>query len=174
MTNLDGILKSRDINYFANKGPSSQSYGFSSSHVWMWELYHKQSGAPKNWCFWTVVLEKTVESPLDCKIQLVHPKGDQSWMFIGRTDAEAEAPVLWPPGVKNWLIWKDPDAGKDCKHKGKRATEDEMIGWHHRLKGHEFEQAPGDSEGQGSLLCCSPWGHKESDTTERPNNRILS
>ena len=112
MTNLDSILKSR--HYFANKGPSSQGYGFSNSHVWMWELDYKESWAPKNWCFWTVVLEKILESPLDCKeIQPVHPKGNQSWMYIGRTDAEAETPILWPPDAKSWLIWKDPDAGKD-------------------------------------------------------------
>ena len=110
MTNLDSILKSR--HYFTDKGSYSQSYGFSSGHVWMWELAHKESWAPNNWCFWTVVLEKT-ESPLDCKrIQLVNPKGNQSWIFIRRTDVEAETPVLWPPDAKNWLIWKDPDAGK--------------------------------------------------------------
>ena len=110
MTNLDSILKSR--HYFTDKGSYSQSYGFSSGHVWMWELAHKESWAPNNWCFWTVVLEKT-ESPLDCKrIQLVNPKGNQSWIFIRRTDIEAETPVLWPPDAKNWLIWKDPDAGK--------------------------------------------------------------
>ena len=107
--------------YFANKGPSSQGYGFSSSRVWMWELEYKESWAPKNWCFWTVVLEKTLESPLDCKeIQPVHPKRNQSWMFIGRTDVEAETPILWPPDVKNWLIWKDPDAGKDWRLEKKR------------------------------------------------------
>ena len=112
MTNLDSILKSR--HYLANKGPSSQSYGFSSSHVWMWELHYKESWESKNWCFWTVVLEKTLENPLDCKeIQPVHPKGNQSWIFIGRTDAEAETPIFWPPDVKSWLIWKDSDAGKD-------------------------------------------------------------
>ena len=111
MTNLDSIFKSRDI---VNKGPSSQGYGFSSSHVWMWELDYKESWVSKNWCFWTVVLEKTLESPLDCKeIQPVHPKGDQSWVFIGRTNTEAETPILWPPDVKNWFIRKDPDAGKD-------------------------------------------------------------
>ena len=100
--------------YFANKGLCSQSYGFSSSHVWMWELDYKESWVPKNWCFWTVVLEKTLESPLDCKeIQPVHSKGDQSWVYIGRTDVEAEVPILWPPDAKSWLIWKDPDAGKD-------------------------------------------------------------
>ena len=145
------------------KGPSSQSYGFSSSHVWMWELDYKESWAPKHWCLWTVVLEKTLESPLDCKeVQPVHPKGNQSWIFIGRTDAVAETPIIWPPDVKNWLIWKDPDAGKDWRSEEKGSTEDEIVGWHHRLNGHEFEQAPGDGEGQGSLACCSPWGRKES------------
>ena len=120
--------------YFANKGPSSQSYGFPSSHVWMWELDYKESWALKIWCFWTVVLEKTLESPLDCKeIQPVHPKGNQSWIFIGRTDAEAETPTLWPHDVKSWLI------GKDWRQKQKGMTEDEMVGWHHRLSGHEFE-----------------------------------
>ena len=167
MTNLDSILKSRNI---ANKGPSTQSYGFSSSHVWMWELDHRKSWAMKNWCFWTVVLEKTLGSPLDCKeIQLVHPKGDQSWVFIGRTDAEAEALILWPPDVKSWLIRKDPDAGKDWGQEEKGTTEDEMVGWPHLLDGHEFEQAPGAGDGQGGLACCSPWGHKELDTTERLN-----
>ena len=121
---------------FANKGPSSQGYGFSSSHVWMWELDYKKSWALKNWCFWTVVLENTLESPLDCKeIQPVHPKGDQSWVFI---DAEAETPILWPPDVKHWLIWKDPDAGKDWGQEEEGMTEDEMVGWHHWLNGHEF------------------------------------
>ena len=119
MTNLDSILKSR--HYFANKGPSSQSCGFSSGHVWMWELHYKESWALKNWCFWTVVLEKTLESPLDCKeIQPVHLKGNQSWIFIERTDAEAETLILWPPDVKNWLIWKDPDAGKDWRREDKQ------------------------------------------------------
>ena len=123
--------------YFANKGPSSQSYGFSSSHVWMWELDYKESWAPKNWCFWTVVLEKTLESPLDCKeIQPVHPKGDQSWVFIVRTDVEAETSILWPPDAKSWLIGKDPDARKDWGQEEKGTTEDEMVWWHHRLKGH--------------------------------------
>ena len=138
MTNLDSILKIRD--YFANKDPSSQSYGFSSSHVWMWELDYKESWVLKNWCFWTVVLEQTLESPLDCKeIQSVHPKGNQSWIFIGRTDAEAETPILWPPEVKNWFTGKDPDAGKDWRREEKGTTEDEMVGWHHRFDGHEFE-----------------------------------
>ena len=123
--------------YFVNKGPSSQGYGFSSSRVWMWELDYKESQAPKNWCFWTVVLEKTLESPLDCKgIQPVTPKGNQSWIFIGSTDAEAETPVLWPPYAKNWLIWKDPDVGKDWRWEEKGKTEDEVVRWHHRLDGH--------------------------------------
>ena len=148
--------------YFDSKCPSSQSYGFSSSHVWMWELDYKESWAPKNWCFWTVVLEKTLEGPLDCKeIQPVHPKGNQSWIFIGRTDA----PILWPPDAKNWLIGKDPDAGKDWRGEEKGTTEDEMVGWHHRLDGHEFEWTPGDGDGQGGLACCDSWGRKESDTT---------
>ena len=137
MTNLDSILKSRDI---TNKGPYSQSYGFSSSHVWMWELDYKESWAPKNRCFWTVVLEKTLESPLDCKeIQPVHPKGNQSWIFIGRTNVEAETPLLWPPDAKNWLICKDPDAGKDWRQEEKGMTENKMVGLHHWLNGHEFE-----------------------------------
>ena len=138
MTNLDDILKSQR-HYFVNKGPSSQGYGFSSSHVWMWELDCEESWVPKNWCFWTAVLEKTLESPLDYKeIQPVHPKGDQSWVFIGRTGAEAETPILWPLDVKSWLIWKDPDAGKDWGQEEKWMTEDEMVGWHHQLNGHEF------------------------------------
>ena len=153
--------------YFANKGPSSQGYGFSSSHVWMWELNYKESWALRNWCFWTVVFEKTPESPLDCKeIQPVSPKGNQSWVFIRRTDAEAETPILWPPDVKNWLIWKDPDAGKDWRQEEKGTTEDEMVGWHHWLDGYEFEQAWGIGDGQGGLVHCSPWDHKESDMTE--------
>ena len=138
MTNLGNIFKSR--HYFANKGPYSQSYGFSSSHEWMWGLDYKENWAPKNWCFWTVVLEKTLESPLDCKeIKLVSPKGNQSWILIERTDAEAEAPILWPPNVKNWLTGKDPDAGNDWRQEEKGMTEDEMVGWHHQLDGHEFE-----------------------------------
>ena len=125
--------------YFVNKGLSSQSRGFSSSHVWMSVLDYKESWAPKNWCFWPVVLEKTLESPLDCKeIQPVHPKGDQSWVFIGRTDAEAETPILWPPDAMIWLIGKDPDAGKDWGQEEKGITEDGMVGWHHQLNGHGF------------------------------------
>ena len=126
----------------------------------MWELDHKESWALKNWCFWTVLLEKTLESPLDSKeIQPVHPKRNESWIFTGRTDAEAETPILWPPDAKNWLIWKDPDARKDWNWEEKGMTENEMVGWHHWLNGHEFEQAPGVGDGQGSLACCSPWGH---------------
>ena len=126
--------------YFANKDPFSQSYGFSSSHVWMWELNYKESWALKDWCFWTVVLGKTLESPLDSKdIQTVNPKGNQFWIFIGRTDAKPETPLLWPPDVKNWLNWKDPDAGKDWRQEEKGTTEDEMVGWHPWLDGHEFE-----------------------------------
>ena len=126
--------------YFANKGPSSQNYDFSSSHVWMWELDYKESWAPKNWCFWTVVLEKTLENPLDCKeIQSVHPKGNQSWIFIGRTDAEADTLILWPPDEKNWLTRKDPDAGKDWRQEKKGTTEDKMVGSHPWCDRHEFE-----------------------------------
>ena len=164
MTNLDSILKSRDI---ADKDPSSQSYGFSSSHVWMWELDYKESWALQNWWFWTVVLEKTLENPLDCKIiKPVNPKGNQSWIFIGRTDAKSETPILWPPDVKNWLIGKDPDAGKDWRKEDKGMTEDELVGWHRWLDGHEFEQIPGVGDGQGNLVRCSPWGCKELEMTE--------
>ena len=139
---------------------------FTSSHVWIWELDYKESWAPKNWFFWTVVLEKTLTSPLDCEaIQPVHPKGYQSWVFIGRTDVEAEAPIFWPPHAKSWLIGKDPDGGKDWRQEEKGATEDEMVGWHPWLNGHEFEQTLGDSEAQGSLACWSPWGRKELDKT---------
>ena len=136
----------------------------------MWELDYKESWASKNWCFWTVVLEKTLESPLDCKeIQPVHPKGDQTWLFIGRTDVEAETPVLWPPDVKSWLIGKDSDAGKDWRREKKGMTEDEMVGWHHRLNGHGFGWTPGVGDGQGGLACGSLWSRQESDTTERLN-----
>ena len=152
--------------YFANKGPSSQSYGFSSSHVWMWQLDYKESWAPKNWCFWTVALEKTLESPFDCKeSKPVNPKGNQSWIFIGRTDAEVEASIHWPPNVKSWLTGKDPDAGKYWRQKEKQMMEDDMVGWHHWLNEHELEQTLEDAEGQGSLVCCSWWGCKESDAT---------
>ena len=165
MTNLDCILKSRD--YSANKGPSSQASGFSSSHVWMWELDYKKSWASNNWCFWTVVLEKILESPLDCKeIQPVHPKRNQSWIFFGRTDGEAETPILWPTDVKSWLTGKAPDAGKDWGREEMGTTEDEMVGWNHRLHGQGFGWTPGVGDGQGGLACCSSWGCKESDTTE--------
>ena len=152
--------------YFANKGPSSQGYGFSSGHLSMWELDCEESWAPKNWCFWTVVLEKTLESSLDCKeIKPVDPKVNQSWIFIGRTDVEAETPIF---GHLMWrtLMWKYPDAGKVWGQEKKGTTEDEVVRWHHRLDEHEFEQVPGVGDGQGSLVCCSPWGCKESDTTE--------
>ena len=139
----------------------SQSYGFSSSHVWMWELDHKEGWALKNWCFWTVVLDKTLEIPLDWKgIKPVNSRGNQCWIFIGRTDAEAQASILWPPVVKNWLIGKDPDTGKDWKQEEKGLTEDEMVGWHHQLDGNELEQAPGVGDGQESLACCSPWSRR--------------
>ena len=142
--------------------------GFSSGHVWMWELDYKESWAPKNWCCWTVVLEKTLESPLDCKeIQPVHPKGDQSWVFIGRADVEAETPILWPPDVKSWLPWKDPDAGKDWGQEKKGTTKDKIVGWHHQLDGDGFGWTLGVGDGQGGLACCGSWGLK--DTTERLN-----
>ena len=156
--------------YIVNKGPSSEGYGFCSSHVWMWELDYKGSWMPKNRCFRPVVLEKTLESPLDCKeIQAVHPKGDQSWVFIARIDVEAETPILWLPDAKSWLIWKDPDARKDWGQKEKGTTEDEMVGWHHWLSGHGFGWTLGVGYGQGGLACCGSWGCKESDTTEQLN-----
>ena len=136
----------------------------------MWELDHKESWVLKNWCFWTVVLEETLDSPLDYKeIKPVNPKGNQSWIFIGRTDAEAEVPILWPPVAKNWLIWKDPDAGKDWRQEKKGTIEDEMLDHTTDSMDHwlnEFQQALEDGEGQGSLACCNSWGHKEKDTTE--------
>ena len=129
----------------------------------MWELDNKESWAPKNWCFWTVVLEKTLESPLDCKeIKPVNPKENQSWIFIRWTDTEAKISKIWPPDVKNWLFGKDPDTGEDWRQEEKGMTEDEMVGWHHWLNGHEFEQALRVVDGQGSLVCCSPWGRKET------------
>ena len=149
--------------YFANKGPPSQSYGFSSSHVWMWELDYKESWVLKNWCFSTVVLEKTV-FPLDCKeIQPVHPKGNQSLILIGRTDTETEAPILWPRDAKSWLIGKDPEAGKDWRQEEKGIKEDEIVGWHHQLDGHEFKQALGVGDGQGAW-CAAVHGVTESWT----------
>ena len=156
--------------YFANKGPSSQGYGFSSGHVWMWELDCEESWALKNWCFWSVVLEQTLESHLDCKeIQPVHSEGAQPWVFFGRNDAKAETPVLWPPHAKSWLIGKDSDAGRDWGQDEKGMTEDEMAGWHHWLDGPESLWTPGVGDGQGALACCDSWGRKESDTTKRLN-----
>ena len=165
MTNLDNILKNRDITLPTKVRLVKDS--FSHSHVCVWELDHKESWALKNWCFWAMVLKKTLENPLDSKeIKPVNTKRNQSWLFFGRSDAETEVPILWPPDAKNWLIWKDPDAGKDWRQEEKGMTEDEMVGWHHWLDGHEFEQIPGVGDGQGSLACCSPWGRKELDTTE--------
>ena len=156
--------------YFVNKGPSSQGYGFSSGHVWMWELDYKENWALKNWWFWTVVLEKTLDSPLNCKeIQLVHPKGGLSWVFIGRADAKAETPIFWPPDAKSWHIWDDPDAGKDRRQEKKGMTEDEMVGWQHWLNGCGFGWTPGVGNGQGGLAGYSSWGCKELVTTERLN-----
>ena len=152
--------------HFAHKVSYSQSYGFSNSHVRNGELDHKEGWAPKNWCFQTVVLEKTLKSPSDCKeIQLVNPKGNQPLIIIGRTDAEAEAPIFWPPDVKSQLIGKDPDAGEGWRQKEKQAAEDGVVRQHHWLNGHEFEQTPGESGGQGSLVGCSPEGCKELDMT---------
>ena len=152
----------RTVYGVSKKGLYSQSYGFSSSPVWIWELEYKESWVLQNWCFWTVVLE----SSLDCKeIKPVNPKGNQSRMFFGRTEAEAETPVLCPPDVKSWLIGKDPDAEKDGMREEKGITEDAMVGWHHQLNGHKFEQAPGVGNWQGSLACYSPWSSKESHTT---------
>ena len=151
--------------HFADKDPYSQSNSLPSSHVQMWELDHKKGWAQKIWYFQTTVLEKTLESPLNCmEIQPVQPKGDQSCVFTGRTDAEAETPVLWPPDAKDWLTGKDHDAGKDWRWEEKGTAEVEMAGWHHWLNGHEFEQAPVVGDGQGGLACCSPWGCKESET----------
>ena len=150
--------------YFADKGLYTQTYGFSSSRVHKWGMDHKEDWAPKTWCFQIVVLEKILNSPLDSKeIKSVNPKGNQPWIFSGRTDAEVL--ILWPPDAKSLLIGEDLDFEKDWEQEEKRAAEDEMAGWHHRLNAHEFEQTPGDSEGQGSLACCSPWGHKELNTT---------
>ena len=162
-TNLDSILKSRDIT-LPTKVHLVKAMVFPVV-MYGCELDCEESWVPKNWYFWTMVLEKTLESPLDCKeVQPVHPNGDQSWVFTGRNDAEA--PILWPPDAKSWLTGKDLDAGKDQKQEEKGMTEDEMVGWHHRPYGHELEQALGVGDGQGSLVCCSPWGHRESDMTE--------
>ena len=168
-SSLGFILKdTKQRHHFNNK---NQSYGFSNSQVWMSELDCKEGSVPKNWRFRTVVLEKTLENPLDCKeIKPVNPRGNQPWKFAGRTDAEAEAPILWPPDAKSWLTAKDSDAGEDWEQEEEGATEEEIVGWPHRLNGHEFEQILGDSEGQGSLACYSPWYHKGSDMTEWLNN----
>ena len=164
MTNLDSVLKSRDIT-LPTKAWIVKAMVFSSSHVWMWELDHKEGSTPKNRCFQIVVLEKTLENLLDCKeIKPVSPKGNQPWIFIGMTVAESEAPILWPPDEESWLTGKDPNAGKDWGQE-KWATENEVVGWQHWLNGHEFEQILGDSGRQRSLACYSPWGLKESDTT---------
>ena len=166
MTNLHSILKSRDITLSAKVRLVKAMvlpvvmYGWDS-----WTIKKAKHWRIDN--FWTVVLEKTLESPFDCKeVQPVHPKGDQSWVFIGKTDIEAESPIFLPPNVKSWLIWKDPDAGKDWGQEKKGTTEDEMVGWHHRLNGHGFGWTPGVGDGQGGLVCCNSWGRKESDTTE--------
>ena len=161
---INGKPRQHIKNHFADKGPSSQSYGFSSNHVQMWVLDHKEGWASKNWCFSTVVLEKTLESPLDSKeIKPVNHIGNQPWIFFGRTEVKAEAPILWLPDKKSQLIGKDPNAGKDWGQEEKGATEDDLVGWHDWLNGHEFEQTQGDSESQGNLACCSSWGGKESD-----------
>ena len=164
MTNLGSILKSRDIT-LPTKFCLVKVMVFP---VWMWKLDCEESWALKNWCFWTVVLEKTLESPLGCKgIQPVQPRGDQSWVFFERTDAKAETPIFWPPHAKSWLIGKDSDAGRDWGQEEKGTTEDEMTGWYHWLNGHEFEWTPGVGDGQGGLACCDIWGQKELDRTER-------
>ena len=156
--------------HFADKGSSSQSYGFSSSRIWIWELDNKESWELKNWCFWTVVLEKTFESPLDFKnIKSINPKGNKSWIFIGRTDAEAETPILWPPDGKIWFIGKDPNAGKDQRQEEKRATEDEMAWFHHRVNVHESWASSGSWWWTGKSGVLRSMGHKESDTVERLN-----
>ena len=166
MTNLDSIFKSRDIT-LPTKVQLVKAMVFPVVMYGCEGWAYKESRAPKNWCFWTVMLKNTLENPLGCKeIQSVHPKGNQPWIFIRRIDAEA--PILWPPDVKNWLTWKDPDAGKDWRQE-KGVTEDETVGWYHRLDGHEFEQALGVGDGQGGLACCGSWGHKELDMTEQPN-----
>ena len=162
MANLDSILKSTDITLPTKVHIVRSMLDYISSHVQMWKLDHKEGWTPKNWCFQIVVLEKTLESPLDCKeIKPVNLKGNQPWIFIERTVAEAEAPILWLPDMESRLIIKDPDAGKDWKQKEKGVTEDKMVEWHHQCNGHEFEQTPGNSGRQRNLACCSPWGHKE-------------
>ena len=173
MTNLDSILKSKDITLptMVHISKVMWFFFFSSSHVEMWDLDNKNGWALKNWCFQTVVLEKSLESTFNCKeIKSVNTKGNQPWLCIGRSDAKAEGPIFWPPDAKRWLIGKYSDSGKDWRQEDKGMTENEMDGWHHWLNGHEFVQSPGDGEGQGSLVCCSPWGCKDSDTTEWLND----
>ena len=173
MTNLDSILKSRDI-ALPTKVHLVKAMVFPLVMLWMWKLNHKEGWTLKNWHFWTVVLEKTLESPLNCKeIKPVYPKGNQSWILEGLM-LKLKLPILWLPHVKDWLIGEDFDAGKERRQEEKGTTKDEMVGWHHWLDGREFEQASGDSEGQGSLACCSPWGLKELDVTERLNNNKAS
>ena len=168
MTNLDSIFNSRDITLPTKVHLVKAMVGSSSGHVWMWELDCEESWVPKNWCFWTVVLEKTLESPLNCKeIQPVHSEGDQPWDFCGRNDAKAESPVPWPPHAKSWLIGKDSDAGRDWGQEEKGMTEDEVVGWQYRLDGRESEWTLGVGDGQGGLACWDSWGRKESDTTEQ-------
>ena len=171
MANLDNAYYyKKQRHHFANKGPYSQSYVFSSSHVCMWNLDHKEGWVPKNWYFRIVVLEKTLESLLGCKkMKSFNSKGNQPWIFIGRTDAEAEALILWTPDAKSQLIRKDPDAGQHWRQEEKGTTEDEMTGWHHGLDGCQSEWTPGGGDGKGGLACCDSWGHKESDMTERLN-----
>ena len=169
MTNLDSILKSRDITLPTKVRPVKAMF-FSISHVWIWGLGYKESWAPKNWCFWTVVLEKTLESPLGSKeVQPVHSEGDRSWVFFGKNDAKVETPIFLLPHAKSWLIGKDSDAGRDWGQEEKGMTEDEMAGWHHQFNGREFEWTPGVGDGQGGLACCDSWGCKELNTTERLN-----
>ena len=163
MKNPDSVLKSRDIT-LPTKVCTVKAMVFHI-HVWMWELDHKEGWEPKNWCYQIVVQEKTPGSPLNCKIKLVNPTGNQPWIFTGRTDAEAEAPILWPHDIKSRLIRKDPDAEKKWRQEEKGTRENKMVGCHQWLNGHEFEETLRDGKGQGSLPCCSPWGRKESDTT---------
>ena len=168
MNNLDSILTSRAITLPTKVHLVKAMFFFSSSHVWKWELDSKESWVPRHWWYWTVVLKKTLESPLDCKeIQPVHRKGDQSWVFTGGTDVEAVTPILWPSSAESWLIWNDPDAGKDWGQEEKGTTEDEMVGWHHRHNGHGFGWTPGVGDGQGGLACCGSWGHKALNWTEQ-------
>ena len=173
MTNLDSIFKSRDIT-LPTKVYLVKTVVFPVV-VYGCELDCEESWVPKNWCVWTVVLKKTLESPLDSKeIQPVHPKGNKSWIFIGRTDVEAETPILWPPQAKGWLIGKVSDAGRDWGQEEKGTTEDEMAGWHHWLNAHEFGWSLGVGDEQGGLVCCDSWGRKESDTTERLDRTELN